>query len=157
MTQLLFDFAIGDLPWKDYIWVFLLSSLKYLVGVLGAVIQGFNLAEVLLTAYLGAMLGVVALTYFGSQITEWLSHRIKRKKPMKYSRRKWIIKVWRKYGVWGIAFLAVVISPPASVAIALSFRTPPRKIILSLAVMLALWSAFFTSFRGLAKQIYDLF
>ena len=157
MTQQLIDLAIESLPWKGYLWVFFISSFKYLIGVLGAVIQGFNFLEVLISAYLGAMAGVVALTYFGKEITEWLRRRFKRKKPMPYSRRKWIVQVWRRYGVWGIAFLSVIISPPASVAISLSFRTPPRKIILSLAVALALWSAFFTSFRGLARQIYDIF
>lgn len=157
MIQLLFDISIGDLPWEGYITVFLLSSLKYVAGVMAAVIQGFNLLEISLTAYLGAMTGVTILTYSGKQITKWLSRRFKRRKPMKYSRRKWIIRVWRKYGVWGISFLSVLISPPVAVAIALSFRTSPRKIIFALGIMLALWSIFFSIFKGVAKQLYDLF
>jgi membrane protein YqaA with SNARE-associated domain len=157
MMQLLSNIAIGDLPWEGYVTVFLISSLKYVAGVFAAIIQGYNLAEIALTAYLGSMIGVVILTYSGKELTEWLSKRFKRKKPMKYSRRKWIVKVWRKYGVWGIAFLSVLISPPAAVAIALSFRTSPRKIIISLGIMLGAWSIFFSIFKGMAKQLYDLF
>lgn len=158
MIEQLFDIASADLPWGNYIWVFLLSSLKYLFGVVLAYVgYGFNIGEVFLTAYLGSMIGVVLLTYFGDQISNWLRRRFKRRKSMKYSRRRWIVRIWRRYGVWGIAFLAPVISPPASVGIALSFRTPPKQIIIAMAVSLALWSVFFGSFRGASVWIYELF
>lgn len=159
MIQLLFDTAMPDLPWEGYVTVFLVSTVKYVAGVMAAVIQGFNLLEIALTAYVGAMVGVIVLSYSGDKISHWLSKRFKRKrkKPMKYARKKWIVKVWRRYGIWGISFLSVLISPPAAVAIALSFRTSPRKIIFTLGIMLALWSIFFSIFNGVAKQLYDLF
>jgi uncharacterized membrane protein YjjB (DUF3815 family) len=158
MIEQLLDLSSADLPWGNYFWVFLLSLLKYLFGVVLAYVgYGFNMGEVFLTVYVGSMLGVVLLTYFGEQISKWLRRHFKRRGTMKYSRRRFVIRVWNRYGVWGIAFLAPIISPPASVGIAISFRTPPKKIILSMAVALAAWSVFFGSFRGAAVWIYGLF
>ena len=65
------------------------------------------------------------------------------------------MKVWKKYGIIGIAFLTPpLISPPFGAIIAVAFREPRPRIIAFLATGVVLWSALFAL---LGDQVLALF
>ena len=70
----------------------------------------------------------------------------------KKNRRKVIL--WRKYGMWGVAFLTpLILSPPGGAFVAVSFGEKPRKIIFTM-----FWSGVFWSlvFNGLIYQFGEV-
>ncbi|MEM6766572.1 MAG: hypothetical protein AAF655_16675, partial [Bacteroidota bacterium] len=85
-----------------YLSVILVGSVKFLVAVLMALAAKFTVWETLLTATLGAAVGVWLLAYFGTQIRNWIYTKWKRdKKPTNYSFRKMVVTVWKKFGMIG--------------------------------------------------------
>ncbi|MEM7514292.1 MAG: hypothetical protein AAF388_25425 [Bacteroidota bacterium] len=137
-----------------YLTVVLVGSVKFLVAVLMALAANFSMGETLLTATLGAAIGVWALAYFGTQIRNWIDTKWKRnKKPTNYSFRKMMVTVWKKFGMVGVAFLAPILSPPISVGVAISFREKPRRIFWFMLGGLLFWSLILTIFRDTAMGL----
>lgn len=62
----------------------------------------------------------------------------------KKNRRKVIL--WRKYGMWGVAFLTpLILSPPGGAFVAVSFGEKPRTIIFTMFWSAVFWSLVFNS------------
>ncbi len=137
--------------WKqflEYSAVALVGSVKFVIGIFMALTAQYSLPEVLLTATLGAFIGVWVFTFFGTQIRNWIDRtfsQASKKKQIKEQPR--LMKIWNRFGMTGIAFLAPIISPPVSVGLAVSFREKPYKIILYMGISLLIWSIVFTIFR----------
>ena len=66
---------------------------------------------------------------------------------MSFGKRRKLYSIWKKYGLTGVSFLSIVISPMISVGIAVSFQENPRKIILWNSLSIGFWSLVFASFR----------
>ncbi len=120
----------------------------------------FNFLELFVTLAAGGMLGVTVFTLLGTQIREWLKRRRQRRnqgkeKTVNIRRARRIVRIWRKYGLWGIAFLTPpVISPPIGAIIAVGFREKRSRILLFMGVSVGVWSA---AFALLGNQILRLF
>ncbi|MDX2283021.1 MAG: hypothetical protein NW241_02620 [Bacteroidia bacterium] len=131
-----------------YVSVALISSVKFLIAVIVALgNQDFGFWDIIISAGGGAILGSVVYTYFGTEIRKWVQRTFRRSKPMSITRRRFIVKVWRRWGLFGVAFLAPIISPMASIGIAVSFQEPPRRILLYMTVSILAWSVLLAAFR----------
>ncbi|MEM6264373.1 MAG: hypothetical protein AAGI38_17800 [Bacteroidota bacterium] len=130
-----------------YALVFGTSILKFIAAVFIAYGAGFNLWEIVLTAGSGSILGVVLFTYFGGMIRSWFSVRFSKRKSMSFAKRRMIVRVWKQYGLVGVAILTPFLSPPLAVAVALSFKTPNKKIILYLSISLIIWAIGMGAFK----------
>ncbi|MCB0838700.1 MAG: hypothetical protein KDE26_01550 [Bacteroidetes bacterium] len=136
-----------DILWM-YISVFLVSSVKFAVAVLVALGNPkFNWVEIVLTAGGGAIFGSYIFLYFGERISKWVRENFKRSKPMSFANRRRILKIWKRYGLAGVAFLAPVLSPMISVGIAVSFQEKPRKILFAMIISILAWTMFAATFR----------
>ncbi|MDP5168636.1 MAG: hypothetical protein NWR72_00200 [Bacteroidia bacterium] len=138
-----------------YASVFFLSMLKFLVALLTAAANPrFGFWEVVIPAGAGALLSVVIYTMFGTQIRLWVQRNFKRKKSMSFARRRQIFSIWKKYGLIGISFLSIVLSPMISVGIAVSFQEDPRKIIFWNSLSIVFWTFMFATFRELVVGFF---
>lgn len=135
-----------------YTSVFFLSMLKFLVALLTAAANpNFGFWEVVLPAGLGALASVGVYTFFGTELNQWFRRKMKRKRTMSFSRRRRLYTMWKKYGLIGVSFLSIVLSPMISVGIAVSFQESPRKIIFWNGVSIIFWCFVFATFRELAQ------
>jgi membrane protein YqaA with SNARE-associated domain len=126
-----------------YLIVALTGAVKFLPAVVLSYSQQFNFWEILITASAGGIAGTVVYTYFGTEIRKWIQHHIHRKKKRKinFKRLRTILKLWHRFGIYGIAFLTPpILSPPIGVAIAVAFKEKPRHIILVMSVSFLFWA-----------------
>ena len=136
----------------SYVTVALLSSVKFTVGVGVALAKNYGFWEIIIFAGGGAWLGSVIITYFGNQIRKWLERQFN-SKPKSFAYRRRIYKLWKRYGLTGVAFLAPILSPPVSIGIAVSFHEKPTKIILYMTISLLFWVLLFASMKETAAEI----
>lgn len=123
--------------------VYFISSMKYLMGPLAGAGLELTLWETSICTFLGMMSSVILFTYLGipfrNKITSNLKKRGKYKLFTPKNRR--IVKIWRKFGMVGVALLTPpVLTPIAGTIIALSFSVPKKKLWLYMAVSDAIWS-----------------
>src|SRR5437868_4723475 len=89
--------------------VFVLSSLKYLAGIIAALSTDFNFGWSVLLTVAGGMAGVVVFSLIGKTITMFWHQRVMKKKPdgrVKFTKfKRWLVKLRQKHGILGIALL----------------------------------------------------
>ena len=123
-----------------YLGVFSLAFAKFALGVVAALAKGFSFWETQLTAGLGAVAGSWVFSYFGHEIRMWIERRFnlnKRPGPPKNTRLK---RIWYRYGLGGVVALAPIISPQASIGIAVSFKEKPRRIAIYMTISVIVWT-----------------
>lgn len=133
---------MASLEWTEigaYVSMFLLSSVKFLFGMIGAIGAGFTFWELLAIVGGGAWTGSWVFAYFGTALRNWISKRYKRSKPMSFRYRRRIVSVWKKYGLTGISFLSIVISPMVAIGVAVSFRERPLRIMAFMTAAIVFW------------------
>jgi hypothetical protein len=136
-----------------YALIFITSVFKYLLGVAMTFPAQFTFAELLLTAGLGGCIGVMLFTFFGTKIARLIELHLRRNRTLSFKVRRRIVKIWRRFGIVGVAVLTPFLSPPIAVAIALSFHTKPRKTVLWLCGSILVWSLLFGLFRDQVASV----
>jgi len=131
----------------DYLIVSLLSSFKFIAGVLYCTVDGFGFWEMVLVPTLGGTIGVLVYSYFGEKIqailAAWRSRRGAKKRSFNFKRAKRLYKIWKRVGLVGIAFLTPpVLTPPVGVAVAIAFRATRFNIVLHMFISFLCWSMF---------------
>lgn len=142
---------LADLQWTDfaqYFSLFGLAAIKFLVGLITAVFAGYSFWEIVGVIGGGAWISSWFYTYFGVILNNGFRKIWKRKKTMKFSRRRKIVGLWKKFGLAGISFLSVFLSPMFAIGVAISFQERPLKIMLYMTISIIFWSVLF----GLASD-----
>ena len=113
----------------EYLLVMGLSSSKVLLGVASAVGFDMDFSEIFLTVAVGGVLGIALYATLGKEVRDWVLRRrrakgvaIKQLTASRIKRLRLLIKIWRRFGIVGIAFLTPpLLTPPVGTAIALAF------------------------------------
>lgn len=141
-------------PWGIYAGLFATAFIKFTIAlVAGVANKSLNFFEILLAVGGGASVSVVVYTFFGQGINFWIKRVFKRRKPTSFKRRRRVYTIWKKYGLFGVAMLSPILSPMISVAVAVSFQEPPRRIILFNIGSILFWTILFALAR---EGILDL-
>jgi len=128
--------------------LFLLSFVKFAIAAFAAMPNpNLDFWDIMLSVGGGALSSVVFYTYFGKALNNWIRKLLKRKQPVSFKRRRQTYKIWKKYGLFGIAFLAPVLSPMITVGIAVSFQETPKRILLFVGASIVFWTLIFAFFR----------
>ena len=127
-------------PAFKYASVFLLSTVKFLGGPLAGTSMGLHFWTTRALTVGGMITSVFIFSGVGRA---WMQHRQKqrrlRREPIFTKRSRNIIKVFRKFGMAGIAFLTpILLSPIGGTVIATLLGVPQQRIMLHM-----LWSALF--------------
>ncbi|MFK7971623.1 MAG: hypothetical protein AB8F95_14755 [Bacteroidia bacterium] len=130
-----------------YAAIFLTSVFKYLVGIAMGLADTLSLVELLLTAGLGGCVGIIMFTYFGARIAKLIELHLRKNKTLSFKTRRRIVKVWKRFGILGVAVLTPLLSPPLAVAIAISFHTKPRKTMIWLCGSILIYTVLLGVFR----------
>lgn len=141
----------------EFISVMALSAFK-IVPAYALAKGGYDMSifETFLSVSLGGVFGISVYTYFGGQIRAYFEARRRKKNKDKTLDKKQIkklrrlIKIWRRFGIWGIAFLTPpILSPPIGTAISLAFGEKTHRIIIFLGISTLIWAFAFAFFGDL--------
>lgn len=118
---------------------FLLSSVKYALGVAWCMARFNNHYLSFLVTFLGGMAGIFVFTYFGHMINRWWASRKKNRKIFTKKNRR-LVRLRTYGGLPIVALLApIILSIPGGCILATTFVTDRRKIILFMFGSLLLW------------------
>ena len=109
------------MPYFKYISVILASTLKFLGGPIAGITLGLGWIETALCATVGMMITVTIAVFLGDYIIQLF---FKNSKKILFSKRtRYAVKVWKGFGIQGIAFLTpLIFTPIGGTFIALSFK-----------------------------------
>lgn len=118
------------MPWAKYISVVLASMVKFVAGPITGVALGLQWWETALCTVVGMMLSVVIFLFLGTAI-QHLMNRYRKQKPTLFSKQtRLAVRVWKKSGMTGIAFLTpLLFTPIGGTLIAVSFKVPRLTVI----------------------------
>ncbi|MDH5599444.1 MAG: hypothetical protein OEY34_09975 [Cyclobacteriaceae bacterium] len=132
----------------EVILVFFATMVKFMAGPVGGYSFGFNYFTTILITVLGMMASVFLFNYFG----EWLTKRVLRKIFYKQRQKLFtkksrrFVRIWRKYGISGIAFLTPVVFTPIGGTLILTSLGSPRKEVFFYMILSAIfWAVLITS------------
>jgi uncharacterized membrane protein len=113
------------MPLAKYISVALAAALKFIGGPLAGLALGLTWPETAACSVAGLMLSVLVFTFLGEGIRH-LSERLRHRKPRLFTRRnRRAVRIWRRFGLPGIAFLTpLLFTPIGGTLLAVSFRAP---------------------------------
>lgn len=123
--------------------VYFASSMKYLMGPLAGAGLQLTLWETSLFTFLGMMSSVILFTYLGIPFRNKITANLKKRGKYKLftTKNRRIVKIWKKFGILGVALLTPpVLTPIGGTIIALSFSVPKKKLWIYMAFSAAFWS-----------------
>ena len=95
-----------------------------------------------LAAWLGYSAGGLVILLAGAPLRGWITRKLKINPTPDPSKLFW--KVWHRFGLWGLGFIApVTVGPQATAVIALALGEPPRRIQLAISLGGAPWAIAF--------------
>lgn len=121
--------------------IYFSSMFKFIFGPLGGYGVGLHPITTILTTVFGMMTVVFAFTYFGEWIRKQFFSNARKKKRMNRKRAVIFIRLWKKYGLSGVALLTpIVFTPIGGTLLAVSSGSPRDKIIYYMFVSASFWS-----------------
>ncbi|MDH5366308.1 MAG: hypothetical protein OEW67_04930 [Cyclobacteriaceae bacterium] len=133
------DLALKVLP------IIFLTMLKFAAGPIGCYAVGFPIWVSIIISIVGMMISVFLFTYLGDFIRDRIFGSYFKQTKTFSKRKRLMIKVWRKYGVYGVAFLTpVLFTPIPGTLVLVSFKTPNKIIFSSMLISAVFWSFIFT-------------
>ena len=120
--------------------VYFSCMLKFIFGPAGGYAVGLHPVTTILTTVAGMMTVVFLFTFAGNWIRMRIFGRFKRKKPnLKKAER--FEKIWKRYGLVGVALLTpVILTPIGGTLLAVGSGSPKDKIIIYMFISASFWS-----------------
>ncbi|UFH55480.1 hypothetical protein [Spirosoma sp. KNUC1025] len=124
-----------------YISVVIASTIKFIGGPLSGAALGLSWAETAICTTLGMMLSVIVITYAGVAL-QALLHRYRPRPTKRFTRRtRLAVRIWKRAGLAGIAFLTpLILTPIGGTAIAISFGVKRGLLLFYMLISAVLWS-----------------
>ncbi|MDH5379558.1 MAG: small multi-drug export protein [Cyclobacteriaceae bacterium] len=120
--------------------VYFLASFKFIFGITGGYAAGYNMFSTMLITVIGMMTTVVIFTYFGQWLKRRFLDRLFRKRQTFTPQNRKKVRIWKKYGLVGIAFLTpILLMPIGGTLLATSFGGEKKKIILYMLISAIFW------------------
>ncbi|MEO5601057.1 MAG: hypothetical protein ABIR06_09025 [Cyclobacteriaceae bacterium] len=117
---------------------------KFILGPLGGYAANLNLMTTILSTVFGMMTVVFLLTYFGNWIRTKVFGRF-RKRKINLARAEKLQKIWKRYGLVGVALLTpIVLTPIGGTLLAVSSGSPKEKIIIYMFISASVWAVIFS-------------
>ncbi|MGD1840829.1 MAG: hypothetical protein ACFB0B_08030 [Thermonemataceae bacterium] len=130
--------------WWKYILVYLWATTKFVVAPITGYLAGLGWLENALLTVAGMMTTLITISYIGEQIRDYLVHKRRgsgRRRRVFTRRNRFIVRVWKGFGIYGICFLTpVLFSPIVGSILAVSFERDKKKLWLVMLVASAFWA-----------------
>ena len=91
-----------------------------------------------LAAWLGYCAGGLVILVAGAPLRAWMTRKLKINPTPNSSKFFW--KIWHRFGLWGLAFVAPVsVGPQTTAILSLALGESPKRILLAIAVGIIPW------------------
>ncbi|HEY4651140.1 MAG TPA: hypothetical protein VIG72_06985 [Pontibacter sp.] len=126
-----------------YLSVYLVSMIKFFAGPVTGVSVGLTYLESVLLTIAGMMTTVIIFSLIGREFSKWWAKRQREKnKPVFSKKNRRIIKIWKNFGVVGVAFLTpILLTPIVGTIVAALFGAPRKQIFVHMLWSAVVWSA----------------
>lgn len=126
--------------------VYLISMVKFIGGPLAGMSLGLGYLETVCLTVLGMMTSVLIFSVIGREAARWFSrYRQRYNRPTFSPRSRRVVRIWRKYGMVGVAFFTpLVLTPVFGTMVAAVFGVPRRQILLYMLCSSILWGFILT-------------
>lgn len=125
--------------------VYLSSMLKFIFGPLGGFAAGLELLTTIIATVAGMMTVVLSFTYAGAWFRARVINRFFGKKKTFSQKSRKFVRIWKKYGLIGVAALTpVLLTPIGGTLLAISSGSPKEKIILFMLISASVWAVIFS-------------
>lgn len=126
-----------------YVSIYLLTMLKFIAGPSIGQASGLSWGETVLITVAGMMTSVIIFS--SKRFKGKLLSRFKKKRKFSKANRRFVV-IWKKYGLFGVAFLTPIIFTPIGGTILVAFVGGSRKKIIYYMLFSAVfWSLVFTT------------
>ena len=125
--------------------IYVLSMFKTIFGPTMGYAAGFSPLLTVIITVAGMMTTVLIFTFFGEIIREKILNRFIKPKKVFTKKNRRFVKLWRKYGELGVAFLTpILLSPPGGSIIAMALGGSRKKTIGYMFLWSIVWSTIIT-------------
>lgn len=133
--------------------ILLLTMVKFIAGpTLGYAAEFSFLGTVAITIG-GMMASVLLFTFLGEFLRKRVLVYLFRKRKRFTRRNRKFVRIWKQYGLIGVALLTpLILTPIGGTLLLTSFNSPRKQIIIWMFISAVIWSFFFT---GLVYTIGD--
>jgi len=144
--------------WEEllkYLTVFVLSMVKFIFGPATALPLGIGYVATSLLTASGMMASVLIISSLGMPMRERFIQRFAPNRRLFTKRRRQIVRVWRTYGMWGVAMLTpLLFTPIGGALIAVSFGERRNKILFTMLVSAIFWAFVISGVLFFAKDLF---
>jgi len=121
--------------------IIIASTIKFIGGPLTGAALGVPWVQTALGTALGMMLSVFVVTFAGNAI-QAIIDRYRSRKPRRFTTRsRRAVRIWKRFGMAGIAFLTpLILTPIGGTAIAVSFRVGRLRLLSHMLVSAVFWA-----------------
>lgn len=133
------------MPWAKYISVVLASMVKFVAGPLAGLALNLSWWETAICTVVGMMFSVVIFVFLGGAIQQLMA-RYRKTQPRLFSKRSRLaVRVWKKSGMTGIAFLTpLLFTPIGGTLIAVSFKVKRPILLAQMLIWGSVWGIVFS-------------
>jgi membrane protein DedA with SNARE-associated domain len=125
--------------------VYFSSMLKFILGPVGGYLAKLNMVTTILTTVAGMMTVVLAFAFFGELIKKYIINKYFKRNNRFSDKNKKFVRIWRKYGLAGVAALTpLLLTPIGGALLAVGFGSPRDKLIIYMFVSASFWSVALT-------------
>ncbi|MDJ1470572.1 small multi-drug export protein [Cytophagaceae bacterium DM2B3-1] len=118
---------------------------KFIGGPLSGVALGLHWTETYLLTVTGMMISVILFTFLGKTLKDNFLSRFYKKRLLFTPRNRRLVKIWRKYGMLGVAFLTpIILTPIGGTIVASSFGESKFRIFLYMFLSALAWGVILT-------------
>jgi hypothetical protein len=130
----------------QYIVIFLSSMLKFIGGPLLGKLYGLSIIETAIFTSLGMMASVyIFSSFFGNKIHDWILKTFYKDRKLFSKKNRRTVKIWRAYGLKGIAFLTpILLTPIGGTIVAASFGESRKRIFKYMLLSAVFWACIFS-------------
>ncbi|MFN3404335.1 MAG: hypothetical protein ACK40G_09605 [Cytophagaceae bacterium] len=134
------------------------SMLKFIAGPILGIASGLSFFETAILTILGMMATVsLLISIVGKSFRNWLVAKFYKNRKLFCERNRKMVRIWRNYGLKGVAFLTpVLFSPIGGTLLATSFGESKRKIFFYMLASSVFWSIVFTFIIFMIKKVPEL-
>ncbi len=129
------------MQFAKYISVILASTIKFIGGPLAGLAFRLSWIETAACTVIGMMVSVLAVSFAGEVLFR-LSQRFRKAPPRRFTRRtRMAVRIWKRSGMVGIAFLTpLILTPIGGTAVAMSFNVSRFKLIIYMLISALFWA-----------------
>ena len=128
-----------------YLPVFFSSMIKFFGGPIAGTLLGLEWWETLGLSVAGMMTSVVIFAFLGPAIQRFIGRFRKTKPKLFTSSTRRAVRIWRRFGISGIALLTPpIFMPIGGTLLAVSFKVPSLTLLFWMLCSALIWGAFLT-------------